>query len=93
MPRVSKSSRYTEKKSKAVKELNKVEIEEKIEQKKSELHEVQDNMTIHANNTGEHNPRELQGKSARYTELKQIRDTVTEDISSLNSQLNSLNLI
>ena len=91
MPRVSKSSRYTEKKSKAVKELNKVEIEEKIEQKKSELHEVQDNMTIHANNTGEHNPRELQGKSARYTELKQIRDTVTEDISSLNSQLNSIN--
>ena len=90
MPRVGKASRYTEKKSKAVSELKKVELEEKIENKKSELHEVQDNMTIHANNTGEHNPRELQHKSARYNELKQIRDTITDDITNLSTELTQI---
>ncbi|MBT7824904.1 MAG: hypothetical protein HN605_06905, partial [Thaumarchaeota archaeon] len=90
MPRVSKSSRYTEAKAKVVNQLSKLEIEEKIKEKKSELHEVQDNMTIHANNVGTHSPKELQHKSARYNELKQIRDTVTDDISSLNSELNSI---
>ena len=90
MPRVGKASRYTENKKKAVNELKKVELEEKIENKKSELHEVQDNMTVHANNTGEHRPKELQSKSARYNELKQIRDTITDDVTQLTTELNSI---
>ena len=90
MPRVAKSSRYTQDKQKAVNALSKVELTEQIEQKKSDLKEVQDNMTIHANNVGTHNPKELQHKSARYNELKQVRDTVTEDISILSSELNSI---
>ena len=87
MPRQGKSAIYSKKKKEALQNLNKVELNEKLEQKKSELHEVQDNMTIHANNTGEHNPKELQHKSARYNELKQIRNTITEDITQINTQI------
>ena len=47
-------------------------------------------MTIHANNTGEHNPRELKKKSPRFNELAQIRDTITDDITNLSTELNSI---
>ena len=88
MPRrVSKSAKYSADKKAALKNLNKVELKEKLETKKSELHEVQDNMRIESNNLKENNPRELQRKSQRYTEMKQVRDTTINDITSINNEL------
>ena len=87
MPRIAKGSRYTAKKKEALQNLNKVELNEKLEEKKSELHEVQDNMSLHANNQGTHNPKELQMKSARYNELKVIRDETINEITGIKNQI------
>lgn len=88
MPRQGKSSIYSKKKKELLTSLNKVELTEKLEQKKSDLHEIQDNMAIHANNEGTHNPRELQHKSARYNELKVIRDETINEITGIKNQIN-----
>ena len=87
MPRIAKSSRYTAQKKEALQNLNKVELNEKLEQKKSELHEVQDLMTVEKNNLNEHRPKEIQHKSARFTEFKQVRDTITDDITEIKNQI------
>ena len=88
MPRQGKSAIYSKKKKELLTSLNKVELTEKLEQKKSDLHEIQDNMAIHANNEGTHNPRELQHKSARYNELKVIRDETINEITGIKNQIN-----
>jgi hypothetical protein len=90
MPRVSKSARYAAEKKSALNQLNKVELTEKLAEAKSNLHEVQDLMTVEKNNLGEHNPKDIQHKSARFGELKQIRDTITNDVTQINSQLEKI---
>ena len=87
MPRIAKSSRYSTDKKKAINQLNKVELKEALEENKSQLHEVQDLMTVEKSNLKEHNPKTIYHKSARYSELKQIRDTITDDITSINNQI------
>ena len=88
MPRIGKSAIYAKKKKEALQNLNKVELTEKLENNKSQLHEVQDLMTVEKNNFHEQNPKSIQHKSKRYSELKQVRDTITDDITQIQNQIN-----
>ena len=89
MPRVGKSSRYSENKTKAVNELKKVELKEKIEEKTSQKKEITDNMRIEMNNHSETNPKNMQS-NRRYQDLKVQRNSANDEIIELNSELDSI---
>ena len=86
MPRIAKGSRYTADKKKALQNLNKVELNEKLEQKTSELKEVTDNMALISNNEATHNPRELHS-NRRYQELKVVRNETVDEMTNIKNQI------
>ena len=87
--RVSKAQRESDKK-KALNTVSKIDIQNQIDDKKQQLKEVETQKEVERNRIGSHRPTpELMG-NRRYQEVKEIKENLVDDITILESQLNSI---